>query len=352
MNHRYSGLQCSRLLVVSAVATFLISSTQAQSSPPTGDPAYISSDARLELLWNGGQDITEGPAVGPDGTVYFSEITNTAANTEDGVDAGHIWKYNPTTGETTIFRSPSGMSNGMMFDAQDRLIAAEGADYGGQRVTRTDMATNKTYIIAGMYEGRPFNAPNDIAIDEQGRIYFTDPRYLGHEPIEQPVMGVYRIDTDGSIHRILADVGKPNGIAVSPDQRSLYVVSHDNGAVGVNLPPGISLQKGQMALKAYDLHGDGTATFRKTLVDYSPQDGPDGMTVDVEGNLYVTECNPKRLGVAIRSPDGEERAFIPFDIIPRNASFGRGANSHTLYITAGNGLYRIQVVKQGYHLPR
>ena len=165
-------------------------------------------------------------------------------------------------------------------------------------------------------------------------------------------MGVYRIDTDGSIHRILADVGKPNGIAVSPDQRSLYVVSHDNGAVGVNLPPGISLQKGQMALKAYDLHGDGTATFRKTLVDYSPQDGPDGMTVDVEGNLYVTECNPKRLGVAIRSPDGEERAFIPFDIIPRNASFGRGANSHTLYITAGNGLYRIQVVKQGYHLPR
>ena len=90
--------------------------------------------------------------------------------------------------------------------------------------------TGKSDIIAGLYEGKPFNSPNDLTIDEQGRIYFTDPRYVGHEPVEQPVMGVYRIDTDGSVHLVIADSGKPNGIAVSPDQKTLYVGSNDSGS--------------------------------------------------------------------------------------------------------------------------
>ena len=86
------------------------------------------------------------------------------------------------------------MSNGIKFDAQGRMIVAEGADYGGRRVTRTDMCTGRSEIIAAMYEGRRFNSPNDITIDLKGRIYFSDPRYVGHEPIEQPLMGVYRVD--------------------------------------------------------------------------------------------------------------------------------------------------------------
>ena len=123
--------------------------------------------------------------------------------------------------------------------------------------------------------GQPFNAPNDITIDEEGRIYFSDPRYLGHEPIDQPIMAVYRIDPDGSIHRIITDAGKPNGVAVSPDQKSLYVVSNDNGMTGIGrIPDETPLHRGRMALLAYDLAADGTATFRKVLVDYTPQDGP------------------------------------------------------------------------------
>lgn len=178
-----------------------------------------------------------------------------------------------------------------------RLIVAEGADFGGRRVTRTDMKTGKSEIIAGLYEGRPFNSPNDITIDEKGRIYFSDPRYLGHEPLEQPVMGVYRIDTDGSIYRIITDAGKPNGVAVSPDQKTLYVVSNDNGAIGIDrLPNGAVTHKGRMALLAYDLAADGTAVFRAVLVDYYPQDGPDGLVVDVEGNLYVAVRNENRSG--------------------------------------------------------
>ena len=130
------------------------------------------------------------------------------------------------------------MSNGIKFDATGNMIAAEGADYGGRRVIKTDMKTGKSYIIAGLYEGKPFNSPNDITIDEKGRIYFSDPRYLGHEPIDQPVQAVYRIDTDGSIHRIITDAGKRNGVCISPDQKTLYVVGNDNGLVEVQKPEG------------------------------------------------------------------------------------------------------------------
>ena len=268
------------------------------------------------------------------------------------MQAGRIWKYDPRTGETVVFRSPSGMSNGIKFDAEGRLVVAEGADFGGRRVTRTDMKTGKSEIIAGLYDGMPFNAPNDIAIDEKGRIYFSDPRYLGHEPIYQPVMGVYRIDTDGSIHRVITDAGKPNGVAISPDQKTLYVVCHDNGTFeNVALPPNMKPHKGRMALLAYDLDEKENPKFREELVNYAPEDGPDGLTVDVEGNLYVAARDKTHPGIAIYSPTGEERAYIPTESLPTNVGFGRGKKSSTLYVTAGGSLYRIKVMKKGYQLP-
>ncbi len=337
------------LVVAIGMALMGIPPVDAHQGMHSGDSRIIPLGAKLEKLFDGAF-LTEGAAVAPDGAVYFSDITFT---NQSDMQAGHIWKYDPRTGKTTIFRSPSGMSNGIKFDAQGRMIAAEGADFGGRRVTRTDMTTGKSSIIAGLYNSRPFNSPNDITIDETGRIYFSDPRYLGHEPVDQPVMGVYRIDTDGSIHRIITDAGKPNGVAVSPDQKTLYVVSHDNGATGFNrIPEEAPTHKGRMALLAYDLAPDGTAAFRKTLVDYYPEDGPDGLVVDVGGNLYVAERSHKRPGVTVRSPDGKELAFIPTaPDLPTNVAFGRGAERKTLYITAGKSLYKINLMKQGYHLP-
>jgi gluconolactonase len=267
------------------------------------------------------------------------------------LEAGHIWKFDPTTMKTTIFRSPSGMSNGLKFDAEGNLLAAEGADFGGRRVTRTDMKTGKSYILAAMFEGRPLNSPNDMTIDEKGRIYFSDPRYLGHEPIDQPVQAVYRIDPDGSLHRIITDASKPNGLAVSPDQKTLYVVVNDNGSTGIGrLPMDAKLTKGRMALLAYDLADDGTAKFRKTLVDYSPQDGPDGMVCDVEGNLWVAVRDETKPGIYVYTPEGKALVYVKTEI-PTNVGFGRGKESKTLYITAGKSLYRVQTNKEGYHLP-
>ncbi len=307
-----------------------------------------------------GQVLTEGVAVGHDGLVYFSDITfsHLAVGPHGEIQAGHIWRFDPKTSQTTIFRSPSGMSNGIKFDAHGNMIVCEGADYGGRRVTRTDMKTGMAWILAGMYEGRPLNSPNDVSIDDRGRIYFSDPRYMGHEPIDQPFAAVYRIDPDGKIDRVITDGGKVNGVCVSPDQKSLYVVSNENGSTAINrLNRGNAAQadkvttpllKGRMALQAYDLKEDGTATFRKVLVDYTPFDGPDGLVCDTDGNLWVAVRAENRPGICVYSPEGKELAYIKTEV-PTNVGFGRGDDANLLYITAGKSLYRMRVNAKGHH---
>lgn len=316
----------------------------AQATPdrPRGDPAIIDPAATLERVFEGASS-TEGPAAAPDGSIYFSDITFSTITKY----SGHIMRYDPATGRTTVFRSPSGMSNGLVFDPQGRLLAAEGADFGGRRVTRTDLTTGKAEVLASLFNGRAFNSPNDIDSDALGRVYFTDPRYIGREPVEQPVMGVYRIDSVGSVTMIIGDAGKPNGIVVSPDQRTLYVGIHDNGTSGA-LPAGLTAARGRMAIAAYDLAADGSAKFRNVVVDFAPGLGPDGMAVDREGNLYVAG-GKQPLGIYVFSREGRELGYIPTPENPRNAEFGRGAEGNVLYITAGRSLYRIRVRKHGYH---
>jgi gluconolactonase len=343
-----------RLLLALLIPIVIPSFASAQDS-------IVPPGAKVEKIF-AGKYLTEGVAVAPDGKAYFSEITfSHLSKDKNGVmEAGHIWRFDPATKETSIFRSPSGMSNGLKFDAAGYLLAAEGADFGGRRITRTDMKTGKASILTGMYEGRPYNSCNDITLDEQGRIYFSDPRYLGHEPIEQPVVGVYRIDKDNTVTRIITDAGKANGVCVSPDQKTLYVVSNENGSTGMerllkgaNDPPtkiNPPFRKGLMALLAYDLASDGSAKFRKTLVDYAPFDGPDGLVCDTEGNLYVAVRAENRPGIYVYSPEGKELSYIETEI-PTNVGFGRGDDANLLYITAGTSLFRIRLNRRGYHLP-
>jgi len=187
MSHWY-GFKCPVAALGLILAFGAIACADDPGFPaPTGDPAFILPGAKLERLFDGGCRLTEGVAAGHNGMIYFSDITFTKfCNDPSGkyLQAGNIWQYNPQTGQTTIFRSPSGMANGLKFDREGNMIAALGADYGGRMLVKTDMQTGKSYILTGLFNGRPYNAPNDISIDEQGRIYFNDPRYLGHEPIE------------------------------------------------------------------------------------------------------------------------------------------------------------------------
>jgi gluconolactonase len=276
------------------------------------------------------------------------------------MQAGHIWRYDPQTGATTIFRSPSGMANGIAFDARGDMIVAEGADFGGRRITRTDMKTGKAYILAATYNGRPFNSPNDVVIDSQGRVYFTDPRYVGREPIEQPVMGIYRIEVGGDVTLLATNLWKPNGIALAPDQRTLYVV--EVGDYNANIVQPAPLVGGPpSAIHAYDLTEDGRVRYRKALVTFPLGSWGDGMTVDARGNIFVGVGGPVSVrGVHVYSPEGRRVDFLATPETAVNLDFGRGPDADLLYVVCArhpsgsglwtppltNGLYRVRLERQ------
>lgn len=343
---------CSLVIVLSANL-----SAFAELPKPTGD-TIVAPDAKLELLFTrtakiaGG--LTEGPTVAPDGSIYFSDIPF-------GSDKGKIMRFDPATKKTTVFQEDSKKSNGLKFDAQGRLTACEGNDEGGRAVVRYDVKTGQRTVIADNIGGKKFNAPNDLVFDRHGRIYFSDPRYLGTEPRELEHRAVYRIDTDGKVSEVTHEVEKPNGVGLSPDGKTLYVADHNNGTDRIGFPE--KPVKGAMKIYGFPLGEDGKVSGpRKTLYDFGTENGCDGMTVDSQGNIYLTSRGLKRPGVLVINPMGKEVAFIPTGSpmpegtaepvgLPSNVTFGIGAESKTLYITVDKSLYRIQVKSEGFRLP-
>jgi gluconolactonase len=324
---------------------------------PVGDTSIVDPEAKFELLYtrsapvSGG--LTEGPAVAPDGSIYFSDIP-------EGKDKGLIVRFDPRSKKTSIFTDDSGKSNGLKFDAQGFLIACEGSDEGGRRVSRWDVKTGKSETVADKYMGKRFNAPNDLAIDLKGRIYFTDPRYLGTEPRELEYRAVYRIERDGAVIEVTHDCEKPNGIALSPDMKTLYVADHNNGTDRID-PNALPPKKGAMKLYAFPLGEDGLVNGpRKTLLDFGGENGIDGMCVDVKGNLYMAVRSLKRPGIWVADPAGKELAYIATAEpqpdakqavnIPANCCFGIGEESSTLYVTVDKSLYRIRLKLDGFHI--
>ena len=130
--------------------------------------------------------------------------------------------------ETTVFREPSGRANGMVFDRRGRLIVAEGANTGGGRRVSITARDGTVRTLADNYDNKRFNSPNDVAVDRDGRVYVSDPRYVGDEPRELDSEGVYLIGLEGDVIPLLTTASKPNGLALSPDEKTLYI--SDNGA--------------------------------------------------------------------------------------------------------------------------
>ena len=174
-----------------------------------------------------------------------------------------------------------------------------------------------------------------FAFDQEGRIYFTDPRYGYKDDLEQDCMAVYRIEHDGSLTRVITDAETPNGILMTSDNKTIYLVDH-------NPEPG-----GARTLLAYDTDADGTWQRRGTLYDFGDGYGGDGMVLDVEGNIYLTAGKDAKAGVHIFAPDGRQLGFIPTGEIPGNCTFG-GSDLRTLYIAASSSLYRIRLAIPGY----
>lgn len=341
------------LTLICLIVTDVLVTASLAANPIVPDGARLEQLFTRETGIEGG--LTEGPAVAPDGSIYFSDITQKK-------DRGRILRFDPVSGKTTVFTEDSRKSNGLAFDAYGRLLAAEGADYGGRAISRYDVKTGQREVLCDNIDGKKLNAPNDLVLDADGRIYFTDPRYLGHEPRELKHRAVYRINTDGSVVEVTHNVEKPNGIALSPDQKTLYVVDHNNGTDAI----GASDEQpapGAMKVYAFPLGADGLVNGeRKTLVDYGDQASADGICIDEAGNIYLTSRSLKRPGVQVVNPKGEEIAFIATgpenqnpdgtpEGLPSNVEFGIGNEINTLYITVGVSLYRIKLKVSGFHIP-
>jgi gluconolactonase len=282
----------------------------------------------------------EGPAVDAEGNVFFSDI---AGNRILKMDA---------KGVVTTFRADSGRTNGNCFDAQGRLISCEGGEQGPgrRRMVRTDMKTGKVEVLTDRYDGKRYNSPNDCCVDGKGRIWFTDPRYSAdRSDLEMDVEGVYCIDLGGKVQRVLTqkEVDRPNGIAVAPDDKTLYVIdSHPK-------------EGGNRKIWAFDLAADGSLSGQRAVYDFGKGRGGDGLRVDLDGNLWVAAgINKPRgnlgelldvpAGVYVISPSGKllGRIPIPEDLIT-NLAFG-GRDRKTLYVTAGKTLYRFPVQVSGH----
>lgn len=263
----------------------------------------------------------------------------------------HINQLDPT-GKAIIYRKDAG-TNGLLFDAKGRLLACEP---GKRRVTRTELDGSIT-VLTDNYDGKKYNQPNDISVDSQGRIYFTDPYYGGGVKLEMTdqdgkiVEGVYRIDLDGKVKRIIGrELERPNGILVSADDKHLFVADNNNSRKG-----------GARKLYRYDLNKDGSVNMesRKLLHDWGEGRGPDGLKQDTKGRLYVagglSKPNPPnepakdKLG-GIYVIDPESGKLLDFLQVPRdevtNCAFG-GADRKTLYITGGGTLFSIRTTTAG-----
>jgi gluconolactonase len=312
------------------------------SLAPSGtadEPKQAKSDSAIflsepELLQEHGAG--EGPAWHPELGLLTSGEGNINRRGKDGT--------------TTIYRENAG-SNGLMWDRSGRLVICEPVR---RRVTRIE-TDGSTTVLAETFDGKRFNQPNDLTIDSQNRIYFSDPRYgdrTGMELLDaegKTIEGVYRIDTDGTVTRIIThEVDRPNGLVVTHDDQFLFVADNNNDLGGAR------------KLWRFRLLENGTVDFssRHLVYDWKTTRGPDGMKLDAEGRLYVAAgLNEPHLpqetaesptaGIYVFSIDGDLFQYVR---IPRdettNCGFG-DEDLKTLFVTAGGSLWKIRTAVPG-----
>jgi gluconolactonase len=262
-------------------------------------PSVVAPGAKLTKL-EGSFEFTEGPTADAQGNVCFSDVR-----------ASRTYQWSPD-GKVTLFRKETGNANGLAFDGKGNLLACEG-DRG--RVTSID-PQGKATVVADQYRGQRFNQPNDLWIDPQGGVYFSDPIY-GRGQKTQDGENVYYVSPDRQrVVRVIDDMVRPNGLVGTPDGKMLYVSDH-----------------GAKRIYLYDIKPDGTLSHKRPFAPV----GADGMKLDSEGNVYMAEN-----GVLVYDSAGKHRETIEIPEQPTNLCFA-GPNRRTLFITARPAIYTLQM---------
>lgn len=260
---------------------------------------------------------TEGPAADADGNLYFTDIPKNRIHRRDA------------KGTLSVFAEPSGHCNGLMVVGH-RLLACE----MDGRLKEFDLATGKQMPLASEYNGSRFNAPNDLVIDRTNGIYFTDPRYRAPDPWPQVKEAVYYRAADGKVTRLIEDRTAPNGVILSPDEKTLYVI------------PSMEKQMWSYPVKAPGKIGKGKVFCKVTQPEGKDNTGGDGLTIDTNGNLYITTA----LGLQVFDPSGKQLGIIKIPEHPANVTFG-GKDRRTLFVTARKSLYSVETAATGHVFP-
>jgi len=302
------------LTALSVAGSFAVAEETVEAIPgigPTG-PIQVVHD---------GFKFAEGPAADAQGHIYFVDMR-----------AGRVHRANPDGDVETIAANSQG-TNGLIFDGDGQLLGCQG---NTGSVVAINIESGRIDKLPAKYDGNRFIQPNDLIVDRHGGIYFTDPT-IGTSNKYQDSEGVYYIAPGGAVTRLVNDLRFPNGIALSPDESTLYVLPY--------LMP---------KLMAYEIESPGKLGASKELyqmpaAENGRRGGGDGMTVDTNGNLYLTA--PRINAICIVSPEGEELGRIPLPATPTNCAFG-GEDFKTLYITTANMLYAAPMQATGHCLVR
>lgn len=265
------------------------------------------TDLRIERV-AAGHRFTEGPVWSREGYLLFSDVPQDL-----------ILRWTPGKG-VSRFRTSSNGANGNAFDAQGRLYTCESRS---RRVVRTDRK-GVVEVLAERFEGKRLNAPNDIVVRRDGHVYFTDPAFgAQQEGRELDFYGVYHITPKGDLEAVARWQTRPNGIALSPDGRLLYVADSDRREVRV-----------------FDLDRQGRASGERVLIS-GIQGVPDGLKADERGNLYIAAR-----GISVYTAQGEFLTTIEMPETPSNCAFG-DPDFGALYVTARTSVYRIRLDVKG-----
>jgi gluconolactonase len=299
------------------------------------DPRFdrlVPRDAVLEKV-AGGFAWVEGPVWNrKDGYLLFSDIPNNSVfKRQEGAGVSLFLKPSGYTGEAPFEGREPG-SNGLAFDPEGRLVLCE---HGDRRIARLESDGLKT-TLADRYEGRRLNGPNDLVFKSNGDLYFTDPPFglpKGFDDLRKELdfSGVYRLSTSGQLILLTREIKAPNGIAFSPDERTLYVSNADSK---------------RAVWMAYDVRDDGTLAggrifFDATAWTKTKKGAPDGMKIDRDGNLFAAGPG----GIHVFSPDGTHLGSIETGVATSNAAWGDDGS--VLYITASTAIYRIRLTTKG-----